>query len=254
MKIDCLMGTYGRYSVVCEALACFLRQSALSSATLLIYNQHPSPLSFDHPRVRVVNERAPEGTLRHIRRRMHELARPDADLIHWWDDDDLYLPWHLEDCLAHIGDHVAWKPKSSWYSYANTGFRRAENRFEGSWIFRAGYLKAAPIDTHPTYTDHPVILQTVEANRLATTELGDRTSYIYRWSNGTAHLSSYGTAPDQAAQRDNIETWRRESRDLVPDGVLIAADMTRRWQQFIRGVTNIVSADDLAFIRGRLGM
>jgi hypothetical protein len=254
MKIDCLMGTYGRYAVVCEALACFLQQTALSQATLLIYNQHPSALSFDHPRVRVVNERAPDGSLRHIRRRMHDLARPDADLIHWWDDDDLYLPWHLEDCLAHIGAHVAWKPQSSWYSRANTSFRRVANRFEGSWIFRADYLKAAPLDTHPTYTDHPVILQTEEAGLLATTELGDRTSYIYRWSNGTAHLSSYGVAPDQAAQRDNIATWRRDSRDTVPDGRLIPADMTRRWQQFVRGVTDRVSAADLGFLRNKLGV
>ena len=56
MQIDCLMGTYGRYSVACEALACFLQQTRLSEATLLIYNQHPIPLRFDHPRVRIVNE------------------------------------------------------------------------------------------------------------------------------------------------------------------------------------------------------
>jgi hypothetical protein len=37
---------------------------------------------------------------------MHELADPKAEFIHWWDDDDLYLPWHLEDCLKHIGDSV----------------------------------------------------------------------------------------------------------------------------------------------------
>ncbi|MGO9356072.1 MAG: hypothetical protein ACLP1D_00145 [Xanthobacteraceae bacterium] len=252
MKIDCLMGTYGRYAVVCEALACFLQQSALSSATLLIYNQHPAPLSVDHPRVRVVNEPAPAGTLRHIRQRMHELALPDAELIHWWDDDDLYLPWHLADGLAQIGANVAWKPTSSWYSVANTSFSRVANRFEGSWIFRADYLKAAPIDTDPTYTDHPVILQTEREGLLATTELGDRTSYIYRWSNGTAHLSSYGASPDQASQRANIETWRGNSRDTVPDGRLVPADLTRRWQQFVRGVTDMISAADLAFIRQHL--
>ena len=51
MKTDCLMGTYGRHSLACEALACFLQQSVLSQATLLIYNQHPIPLRSDHPRV-----------------------------------------------------------------------------------------------------------------------------------------------------------------------------------------------------------
>ena len=107
MKIDCLMGTYGRYSLVCEALACFLKQTALSQATMLIYNQHPVPLQFDHPRVRVVNEAPPPGSLRFIRDRMHQRADPSADLIHWWDDDDLYLPWHLLPGRLHLVE-AAW--------------------------------------------------------------------------------------------------------------------------------------------------
>ena len=62
------MGTFGRYSLVCESLACFLHQSEVSKATLLIYNQHPAPLRFDHPRVRVVNEELAPAPLRQIRR------------------------------------------------------------------------------------------------------------------------------------------------------------------------------------------
>ena len=205
MRVDCLMGTYGRYSFTCEALACFLQQTALSQATLLIYNQHPIPLRFDHPRVRIVNEIRAVSSLRHIRQRMHELAAPSADLIHWWDDDDLYLPWHLEDCLRHVADHVAWKPASSWMMDGNEKVWRHANTFEGSWIFRAEYLKAAPLHTHPNYTDHPVILQTVEAGRLARTELGGLASYIYRWGTGAQHVSAYGASNDQKAQETCIE-------------------------------------------------
>ena len=131
MKVDCLMGTYGRYSLACEALACFLQQSVLSQATLLIYNQHPIPLGFDHPRVRIVNEAPSAGSLRYIRQRMHELAERSAELIHWWDDDDLYLPWHLEDCLEHIGASVAWKPASSWISMRNVKFSSRAQHLRG---------------------------------------------------------------------------------------------------------------------------
>ena len=63
MKVDCLMGTYGRYGLICEALACFLQQTRLGDATLLIQNQHPIPLRLDHPRVRIVNEKMPNGLL-----------------------------------------------------------------------------------------------------------------------------------------------------------------------------------------------
>ncbi len=241
MKIDCLMGTYGRYSLACEALACFLRQSVLSQATLLIYNQHPIPLRFDHPRVRVVNEALPAGSTRHIRQRMLELAERSAELIHWWDDDDLYLPWHLEDCLEHIAGNVAWKPASSWMSEGNVKFSRHVNMFEGSWVFRSDYLKTAPLHTHPTYIDHPVFWQTVEAGQLATTELGGRTSYIYRWDIGTEHVSGYGASGNEETQRNNIESWRRRSNDVRADGRLVPADMALRWQQYLDGIKDQVT-------------
>lgn len=254
MKIDCLMGTYGRYSLVCEALACFLQQSAISQATLLIYNQHPVPLHFDHPRVRVVNELLPVCSLRHIRQRMHELAEPSAELIHWWDDDDLYLPWHLEDCLKHVANHAAWKPASSWMSEENVRFSRVVNLFEGSWIFRADYLKEAPLDTYPTYTDHPVILELQQKDLLATTELAGRTSYIYRWDNGAQHLSGYGGAHSDEGQRQAVENWRRRSDDVRADGILAPADMTLRWLQYLSGTKDLVTAEEWALNRNGVAL
>jgi hypothetical protein len=243
-KIDCLMGTCGRYRLACEALACFLQQTALQHATLLIYNQHPIPLRFDHPRVRVVNEAPPAGSLRHIRARMHKLADPSAELIHWWDDDDLYLPWHLRDCLDHIGDNVAWKPASSWFCAGHVKYSRERNTFEGSWVFRADHLKAAPLDTHPSYPDHPVIRQTVEAGTLAMTELAGRTSYIYRWGMGTEHVSAFGGSASPASQQHNIEAWRQNSADVRADGRLVPADLTPRWRQYLDGTRHQVTPEE----------
>jgi len=253
MTIHCLMGTCGRYALACEALACFLQQSVQSEARLLIYNQHPVPLSFDHPRVRVVNEAPPNGSLRFIRQRMLELADPGgADLVRWWDDDDLFLPWHLEDCLEHIGESVAWKTASSWLSERNEKFTLCRNRFEGSWIFRVDYLRSAPIDTHPTYTDHPVVMQTEEAGLLATTDLGGRTSYIYRWDIGAEHVSGYGASGDEATQEKNLETWRRRSNDVLSDGQLVPADMTLLWQRYLDGTRDKVSPEEWKSNRRRL--
>ena len=254
MKIDCLMGTHGRYSVAREALACFLQQAATAEATLLIYNQHPLPLYFDHPRVRVVNEVSPPTPLRFIRQRMLELSDPAADLIHWWDDDDLYLPWHLQDCLDNIGGKAAWKPHSSWTSLGNVKFSLASNRYEGSWVFRANYVKAAPIDSHPDYTDHPVFLQAHEAGLLGTTELAGRTSYIYRWATETQHVSGYGGDCGETAQRARIHLWRVRSQDVPPGGRLEPADLTLRWQQYLAGIDGQVTIEEKELVRRRLGL
>jgi hypothetical protein len=252
MKVDCLLGTYGRYGLVCEALACFLQQSKISNATLLIYNQHPNPLSFDHPRVRVVNETGRNTSLRHIRQRMHELSDASADLIHWWDDDDLYLPWHLEDCLKNIGENIAWKPASSWLLEGNAQYSRCQNRFEGSWVFRADYLRRAPIDTHPTYSDHPVVRQVEDAGLLATTELGDNTSYIYRWNTGAEHLSTYPGTGSEQQQIVNILKWRERSADVNLGGRLVPADLSGPWRQFLKATKHKVAPEDWELNRSRL--
>jgi hypothetical protein len=254
MKIDCLMGTYGRHSLVCESLACFLQQSLISNATLLIYNQHPVPLSFEHPRVRIVNEQLAAGPLRYIRQRMLALADPSAELIHFWEDDDLYLPWHLEDCMKRIGDNAAWKPAKCWMSMRNTQFSCETNMFEGSWVFRAEHLKAAPFDTHPDYIDHPAHLQTLEAGRLASTDLGGRTSYIYRWANGSEHLSGYGGQVSEQVQRDNALQWRMRSNDFRPDGELVPADLGLRWQQYLAGIRELVSPAEWILNARRVGL
>jgi hypothetical protein len=243
-KIDCLMGTCGRYQVASQALACFLQQTALSSASLLIYNQHPNALHFDHDRVRVINEAPPEGSLRHVRRRMLELADPAAEFIHWWDDDDLYLPWHLSDCLEHIGPSVAWKPASSWFLSGNDTFKREGNTFEGSWLLRTDYVKAAPLDTHPDYTDHPVFRQINEQGKLASTELAGRTSYIYRWGMGVEHVSGYGGSANEERQRENLERWRLNSTDTRQDGHLIPADLTPLWRHFLDATRKLVTREE----------
>jgi hypothetical protein len=257
MKIDCLMGTFGRNLVASEALACFLQQSVAAEATLLIYNQHPVPLSCPYPRVRVINEPAPATPLRFIRHRMLELADTSADLIHWWDDDDLYLPWHLQDCVDNIGDQPAWKPRSSWVSHRNIRFSRMANRFEGSWVFRADFVRTASVHTHPHYTDHPVFLQTQEAKLVATTELEALTSYIYRWDieytgGYVQHVSGYGGECCQTAQRNRIELWRARSHDVPPGGRLEPADLTLRWQQYLAGIDSLVTGRDKTVIRERL--
>lgn len=253
MKIDCLMGTYGRYGLACEALACFLQQTKLADATLLIYNQHPIPLRFEHPRVRIVNEKLEPTPLRHIRRRMLDLADPTADLIHFIEDDDLYLPWHLESCAAHIGDHVAWKPLASWMSVDNAAFSLERNYFEGSCIYRADFIQSAPLDTHPDYIDHPAFMDALHSGRLATTDLGGRTSYIYRWGGGT-HLSAYGGSATGEQQRQYAIAWRERSTDFRLGGRMVPADLTQRWREYLEGTRQLVTPEEWELNRKGVGL
>src|SRR5687768_14508500 len=106
------MATHGRYEKVCETLACFLDQD-YPHRELVILNNHPVPLEYDHPLVRIYNE-PKYPSLGHCRDRLLELAR--GEFVRTWDDDDLYLPWTLSQGVGHIPvDAAAWKPARSWW-------------------------------------------------------------------------------------------------------------------------------------------
>jgi hypothetical protein len=211
---------------------------------MLIYNQHPVPLAFDHPKVRVINETGPAQPLRYIRQRMFDLADPVADLLHLWDDDDLYLPWHLQDCLERIGDAAAWKPARSWYSHTTADFDLVYEMFEGSWVFRATSVATARLDTHPNALDHPIYKQTTEAGQVAVTDLGGRSSYIYRWHPGWTHLAVFGGSHLPHLQEQNMARLQSDNVDVRADGRLIPSDLTLSWQQFLDGTRQKISPAD----------
>jgi len=121
-------------------------------------------------------------------------------------------------------------------------------------MFRADYVRRAPLDGHPTYTDHPMIWELLTNKLVATTELAGRTSYIYRWATGAQHVSGYGAACDDEVQTKNIESWRRQSDDVRADGKMVPADLTLRWRQYLDGTKSLVTAEEWESNRGRLAL
>jgi FkbM family methyltransferase len=158
-------------------------------------------------------------------KRMLDLSDDTADLIQLWNETSLYLPWHLEHSLSNIDASVAWKPESSWLQ-ADDSFTLLRQLFEGSWTFRAAYLRAAPLDTHCRYAGHPVFLQTVDAGLLTTTEFGAGTSYISRCAR------SLDARPDRTVSADNLEFANEVSSEVH----LVPIDLNIRWRQYLDGI------------------
>jgi FkbM family methyltransferase len=179
---------------------------------------------------------------------MLDLSDSSAELIQWWNETSLYLPWHLEQCLSNIGSSVAWKPESSWFQ-SDDSFTLLRHLFEGSWTFRAAYLRAAPLDTHWRYSGHPVFLQTVDAGLLTTTEFGARTSYISHSEHEMQSVSvrSLDASPDQTVSADNLEfsAHKLEFADEVRSEVYLAPiDLNFRWRQYLDGILGQVTPQD----------
>lgn len=204
-KVSCLTATYGRVSVLQEALACFLLQD-YENKELIILNNHEVPLVFDHPRVRIINEPG-HPTLGHCRNRLIQLA--EGELVRTWDDDDLYLPWAISQGVANIKNAPAWKPRESWFSRRNSLYMRDENVYEASITFRRdivlkyGYQESGGDEHHPLLAgimDHEGGCRKDDA----------RPSYCYRW--GTA-LHRISGSLGSGSIEDRTQAWMQANND-----------------------------------------
>lgn len=215
------MATYGRYSRVCEALACFLAQS-YPNRELIILNNHPEPLFCPYGRVTIYNE-PKYPTLGHCRQRLLELAR--GELCRTWDDDDLYLPWAIMQGYSYLTamhpEADAWKPKRSWFIDTRdpVKWKLVENAMEASITFRTEAVRK--VGYRLSGGDEHVPL--LEGLKIASDEVGSFASYGYRWGWGEWHISgSLGSDTIESRTR----TWKEHNLDVRPGRPLVPADLT----------------------------
>lgn len=212
MYIACLCPTYGRPSLVANAMACFMHQELQGhTAELWILDDAnqiaPQSGGRDGQRWHIYTEAERYKTLPAKYTRLIELADfafPDAYVV--WDDDDVYLPWHL---AAHAGqlESAAWSHPSSVYS---TYMRRslddppaiepAAGRFHGALAIGRECLEAIG---GWIQTDRATFDQEMIAALRKHSEPGDpcdvfpRPSYVYRWEDtGHHHCSGVMDRPD----------------------------------------------------------
>lgn len=132
-----------------------------------------------------------------------------ADAYVIWEDDDVFLPWHLSNIVRAFENGVRYYRTPEVYSNYNEQkqgmhFEGAAGRFHSSWAFTrdvyeeiGGYagLLDAPSDQAPT--KHLNFDQRIGA-RLRVADPNppiDETyfpAYVYRWGNSTYHGSAFG--------------------------------------------------------------
>jgi hypothetical protein len=203
------MATHGRYRDVCVSLACFLQQS-YPNRELVILNNHPEPLHFVHPLVRICNEPG-HPTLGDCRNRLLELAA--GEFVRTWDDDDFYLPWTLTQGVEHIRGHAAWKPARSWFLNGDDPARLTGNSMEASILFRADVVRKYGYGPGPG-DEHVPLMQKVAANDdgVVEQEMGIWSSYAYRWGQGNYHASGdMSGSPEERTRR-----WMTANQDVRP--------------------------------------
>ena len=230
-KVSCLTATYGRYSVLCEAVSCFIEQD-YENKELIILNNHPVQLSCDLPQVTVYNEPIYE-TLGDCRNRLIQLAT--GDYIRTWDDDDLYLPWAISQGIENIGDSPAWKPYYSWgWRVDRDEMYLGGNKYEASWTVRKtivelfGYLNQSGGNEHNSLENGLNLLGGIAKGKV-------KPSYVYRWASGLCRISGSLNKNDLSRETTLKRTarWKNHNSD-TGDGIIRTVDMSAYWERIER--------------------
>ena len=218
MKVDCHLCTFGRFETVRRSLAQFLAQD-YEKKTLLIFNTAPTPITLDpklHGKgIRVVNQSInPDGTpfssLGQVRSAALNHAEGDAWIC--WDDDDLFLPYHIETAVARLqaAGSLAWKPLRSLFSGdGGKSFKFAQNAMEASILCDLNFICEHGFSTSKSGGEHVFggWLDRLKKEDQLTIE--DVTpSYAYVWGDGLSKTSGNIDHPD------NFENHKKASQDF----------------------------------------
>lgn len=232
--VSCLCATYGRYSVLQEAVSCFLLQD-YENRELIILNNHEVPIVCDLPRVFVIND-VKLPTLGDCRNYLLNRAR--GRLIRTWDDDDYYMPWAISQGVEHItSDMDIWQPNKSWsWHKAQDRMLYQGNVYEASWtawtnsVCKVGYK-------HGGGDEHRPLRDKLRRKR---TELGPgKASYIYTWASGLCHIS--GTLGDERGIQWRTERWKKLNDDHGNEQLLEPIDLTYVWERVERALNELGS-------------
>jgi rfaE bifunctional protein nucleotidyltransferase chain/domain len=227
-KVSCLQATYGRYTDVCRSLACFLAQD-YENRELVILNNHPVPLVFDHPKVRIVNEHG-HPTLGHCRQRLLDFA--DGEYCRTWDDDDLYMPWAISQGVERIEDRRAWKPGLSWGFNGPESIELHGNTFEASATWRTDFVKSIGYKL-AMGDEHRPLLDFFQSD-IPHGGCGYWASYAYSWGLGGWHCS--GSLGNGQTVEQRTATWQGKNQDTGNGQPLKPSNLLPWWRKIVRRV------------------
>ena len=274
--VTCVCPTYGRFACLRLALAGFLAQDYPGEKRLLILNDAPEPIrlpnagtgnvfadihadAFDAEVTRavvVLNDKP--GTHANLgEKRQALLQASSTELAAHWDDDDLYLPWHLTRSVSALLERDVGCVKSGggWYmkgvlpSLSVRG--PCHNVFEGTMVF--GRDEALELGGYPPlHSGQAKALMRAFKNAGRFHAIPDDypgpsasslkppacVSYVYRWANGLGHISSIG---NQAQAR---EKFRRANRDFGNGAPLTPGDLAPYWRALEPHIRRYAGAAD----------
>ena len=224
-QVTAIMCTYGRFSCVERAINCFLAQT-YSNKKLLIYNTDSEDPYIETEElnknyIRVVNNdidyktKLPYTNVGAIRRDALLLAYYEDGYVVTWDDDDIFLPYFMEQAIDRIQQTglPSFKPEKSFF-YSGDNLRLVRNTLEASVVasmkkvMEYGYLLETGKEGLGWYTK---LRDNKELNEYDTYYVP---SYCFNWNDGQEMKAPHKQSGD-INNPDNFENHKKHSLDRV---------------------------------------
>lgn len=201
MKIAAICCTYKRPGLLAEAIESFLRQDYPAHLRELIVLDDAGQYALDAlagiEGVKLVSIPYRFRTLGEKRNASASLISSDVNAYCVWDDDDIYLPWHLSASAAALANADYTIP-TVLYIDKRTRLERKENQylFHGAWAFRReAFEKVCGYPFIQSGQDQGLLqrFKAAKLRRADPLQSDPRPSYVYRWYTAHAsHLSAMG--------------------------------------------------------------
>jgi hypothetical protein len=212
VKISCLTPTFGRPKLVQNAIACFLSQDYPAHLRRLLILDDAGQIEEQNADGWFVWSTTKRfDTLMAKYSKLEALDGGWADAFAIWDDDDIYLPWHLSAHAAAMRTTQWSHPRQIWSLHTGRlELEKVGRRFWASAAIRrdlhesvGGFAQSARADFDQ---------KQLSAWRVRGGEPGrpDPPSYVYGWRRSN-HCSSLMTNPssrDWYARHQQMETGR----------------------------------------------
>jgi glycosyltransferase involved in cell wall biosynthesis len=225
-KVSCVMTTYGRMTCVERSVKMWTLQDYEGPLELVILNtdeEQPIVLSADWSSdgrhdIRVINNNVDLETNQFytnvgaIRRDATQFATGEYYIC--WDDDDIFLPWNVRQCVDGILRHPnidAWKPAYSLFEIQNNpdGIVQAMNTLEASFIVRLSALREIGFNME-NGTEHLKWYIAMQASGRMMPDFYSIPGYSYRWND---HEIAGHKQSGHTGDKNNFENHKKASRD-----------------------------------------
>mgnify|MGYP000985237767 CR=1 FL=1 len=198
MLVSCVMPTFNRVPnhihLLEEAVESFLRQDYTEKELIIVNDQPQQTLRVEGAPANVLVVNLPRRCRTLGEKLNLGFAMASGALLMRMDDDDVFLPWRISLSVQALGVHDYVKPRHLWYMPPRQLLYRPSG-FSTGLFTRIGFDRVggfAHMDSGEDQKFEEAFGSSTGTSKKLFAVTPEETFYIYRWGNGSPHISGYG--------------------------------------------------------------